>query len=69
MKVCEELLNAFYEGGRSIRRKTWPTEDHIDADGAEGGTIWYYNACEDELNPDFTLDFHDLGADDWEILP
>ena len=67
MRMGDELLEAFYPQGKNIRRASWPPEDFICTDGSEG-TIWYYNACEDELNPDYTLGFHDLGTDDWEIL-
>lgn len=69
MKVTTELLTAFYEGGEFIRRASWPKVDHISADGAEGGTIWYYDAEDDELTAGYRLGFHELGADDWEIVP
>lgn len=68
MHVCEKLLNEFFTEGKAIRRTSWPTEDYIVADGAEGGTIWYYNACEDELTADFGMNFHDLTSEDWEII-
>jgi hypothetical protein len=68
MKISEKLLEAFYTQGKSIRRTSWPEGDHIDTDGAEGGTLWYYCAATDELTPGYMLGFHDLGADDWEII-
>ena len=67
MRMGDELLTAFYPEGKNIRRKSWPEGDHICTDGAEGGTIWYYTAEEDELTPDYKLGFHDLGTDEWEI--
>lgn len=77
MKVGDELLEAFYPQGKSIRRASWPVGDHISTDGAYDGedrkqqphgTIWYYTAEEDEMTPGYGLDFHDLAADDWEII-
>lgn len=69
MRMGDQLLTAFYEEGKSIRRTSWPVGDYISADGAEGGTLWYYCAEEDELTPDYRLGFHDLGTDEWEIRP
>lgn len=69
MRMNDFLLTAFYPEGKNIRRASWPKGDHISTDGAEGGTIWYYCAEEDELTPDYRLGFHELGCDDWEILP
>lgn len=68
MKIGPELLNAFFPLGENIRRDAWPVGDHISADGAEGGTIWYYCAEDDELTPDYKLGFHDIGADDWSVV-
>lgn len=68
MRVSTELLTAFYEGRGFIRRASWPKGDHISADGAEGGTIWYYDAEDDELTAGYRLGFHELGSDDWEIV-
>lgn len=67
MKISTELLEAFFPQGKNIRRASWPIDEFITADGAEGGTIWYYNATNDELNPDYCFDFQDMTADDWEI--
>lgn len=69
MRMGDELLNEFYTNGKSIRRKSWPDGDHIMTDGAEEGTIWYYHALDDDLVPEYKLGFHDLGTDEWEILP
>lgn len=69
MKISEELLHSFFEQGKNIRRGSWPVGDHISADGAEGGTIWYYEAEEDELSPKWAFGFHEMAAGDWEILP
>lgn len=67
MRILDELLlRVFATEGRDLRRKSWPEGDCISADGAEGGTLWYYDASEDEFNKDFKLGFHDLLADDWE---
>lgn len=66
--IGEYLLREFYSGSASIRRACWPTGDHISTDSAEGGTLWYYSADEDELTKDYKLDFHDLAASDWEII-
>jgi hypothetical protein len=68
MRVGDELLKSFFEGGQNIRRKSWPVGDYICADGAEGGTIWYYDAEEDELTAGYKLGFHDLGTDEWEVV-
>lgn len=67
MRVTTELLKEFFEGMKNIRRASWPAGDHISSDGAEGGTIWYYDAEEDELTAGYRLGFHDLAAGDWEI--
>lgn len=64
----EYLLREFYTEGEHIRRQCWPPGDYISADGAEGGTLWYYTAKEDEFTRDYKLGFHDLGAFDWEIV-
>lgn len=69
MRMGDELLNEFYTNGQNIRRKSWPEGDYICTDGAEEGTIWYYRAEDDELIPEYKLGFHDLGTDEWEILP
>lgn len=66
--IGEYLLREFYNGSAPIRRACWPTGDHISTDSAEGGTLWYYSADEDELTKDYKLDFHDLAASDWEII-
>lgn len=66
--IGEYLLREFYSGSAPIRRACWPTGDHISTDSAEGGTLWYYSADEDELTKDYKLDFHDLAASDWEII-
>lgn len=63
--MSTELLRSFFQGGNNIRREAWPAGDHICADGAEGGTIWYYDAKEDELTRDYKLGFHDLNSWDW----
>lgn len=63
-----EILRDFFTGGKLIRLTGWPTGDHIEADGAEGGTIWYYSAENDELTPDYRLGFHEL-CGTWEVLP
>lgn len=68
MQVGEELLKPFYENLCNIRRKNWPDGDHISADGAEGGTIWYYDAENDDLIPDYKMGYHDLAANDWELI-
>lgn len=62
------ILRLFFEGGFYIRLKGWPDGDKIMADGAEGGTIWYYSAENDELTPDYKLGFHEL-CGTWEVLP
>lgn len=69
MKFGDKLLEQFFTETNSIRRAYWPKGDYISADGAEGGTIWYYSDSEDELTPDYKLGFHDLAAGDWEIVP
>lgn len=66
--MTEAILNAFFELGKNIRLKHWPAGDHISADGAEGGTIWYYSASDDELAPDYRLGFNELASEDWEIV-
>lgn len=63
------LQNDWLTKGVSIRRKSWPAGDYIDADGAEGGTIWYYTAQFDDLELDYGLTFNDICAADWEIAP
>ena len=68
MKINEDLLHAFYTHGKYIRRRAWPEGDYLIADGAEGGTIWYYTAATDSLDEGYTLGFHSLGADDWEVV-
>lgn len=68
LRMGDLLLHAFYEGGKRIRRASWPVGDHISADGAEGGTIWFYDADDDELVAGWSLMYHDLCAGDWEIL-
>lgn len=67
MRMGDQLLEAFFPEGKNIRRTSWPEGDHISSDGAEGGTIWYYRAEDDELLRDYMLGFHDLASDDWEI--
>lgn len=67
MRMGDELLTKFFPEGQYIRRTSWPEGDHIMTDGAEGGTIWYYRAEDDELIPGYKLDFHDLGTDEWEV--
>lgn len=69
MKIGFGLLEAFFPDGKNIRRKSWPEGDHISSDGAEGGTIWYYTAAADELIRDYKLGFHELAANDWEVMP
>jgi hypothetical protein len=60
------FLKPFFEEGAYLRRPDWPAGDHIMADGAEGGTIWYYSAANDELAADYKLGFQEL-AGLWEI--
>ena len=67
LRFGDYLSHALYEQGKAIRRASWPVGDHLSADGAEGGTLWYYDASGDDLQKDWSLDFHDLGCDDWEI--
>lgn len=69
MRMGDALLTEFYPNGKNIRRAVWPEGDYISTDGAEGGTIWYYYAEDDELTAGYRLGFHDLGADDWSVLP
>lgn len=68
MKIGPELLNAFYPEGKRVRRASWPTGNYMLADGAEGGRIWYYIADCDDFTANYRLGFHELGADDWEIM-
>lgn len=67
--ISTAALESFYSEGRDIRRREWPEGDYISADGAEGGTLWYYDASEDDLEPEYKLGFHELAADDWEFVP
>lgn len=67
LQFNEYLLRQFYTEGKNIRRQCWPPGDHISADGAEGGTLWYYASNGDEFIRDYKLGFHELGATDWEI--
>lgn len=64
VKICDELLKALYEGGEDVRRRAWPAGDYISADGA----IWYYSSARDDFLFDYRLGFHDLGANDWEVV-
>lgn len=66
MRMGDELISAWFEKGKNIRRASWPKGDYISVDGAEGGTLWYYTAEEDELTPDYKLGFHEIAAGDWE---
>lgn len=68
LTVGPAWLTLVYTEGRNARRATWPPGDYISADGAEGGTLWYYTASEDEFTKDYKLGFHELGATDWEIV-
>lgn len=68
MRMGEDLLSAWFEKGKTIRRVAWPAGDYISVDGAEGGTFWYYTAEQDELTPDYKLGFHEIAAGDWEIM-
>lgn len=64
----EYLLREFYTECEHIRRACWPPGDYISADGADGGTLWYYASNGDEFIRDYKLGFHELGATDWEIV-
>lgn len=66
MRISDEWLELFFPGGANMRRSVWPAGDYISSDGAEGGTIWYYSAENDDLLPDYKLGFHDLAAGDWD---
>lgn len=68
MRMGEALLTAFFPENKNIRRSSWPEGDYISSDGADGGTIWYYDASEDELTAGYRFGFHDLATDEWEIL-
>lgn len=62
------MFETLARGGDCFRRQSWPEGDRMSFDGAEGGTLWYYRAKDDELTPDWKLGFHDLLADDWELV-
>lgn len=62
-------LEELFEGGKHIRRASWPAGDFLCADGAEEGTLWYYTSEADDFAHEYKLGFHDLGPSDWEVMP
>lgn len=67
MRLTPEFVDDFYQKDLRIRRRVWQDGDHLMPDGAEGGTLWYYNAATDELTKGYGIGFNDLAADDWEF--